>query len=86
MATGRWGIQIGAYTDPGQARRVAESVRWLAPRELGGAKAVLGTTAPFGGHVLYRARLVGLTFQSASAACGKLSAQAQTCVTVPPGG
>ena len=85
MATGRWSIQIGAYTDPGQARRMAESVRSLAPRELGGAQAVLGTTAPFGGRVLYRARLVGLSSQSASAACSKLSAQAQACTTVPPG-
>ena len=86
MATGRWGIQIGAYTNPGQARRMAESVRSLAPRELGGAQAVLGTTEPFGGHVLYRARLVGLSSQMASAACSKLSAQAQSCVTVRPGG
>ena len=86
MATGRWGIQIGAYANPGQARRMAESVRSLAPRELGGAQAALGPTAPFGGQVLYRARLIGLSAHGASAACGALPAQAQPCVIVPPGG
>jgi D-alanyl-D-alanine carboxypeptidase len=86
MATGRWGIQVGAYDNPEQARRMAESVRVLAPVQLGGARAVLGTTAPFGGHVLYRARLLGLSAQTASAACGSLQAHAQACVTVPPGG
>ena len=86
MATGRWAIQIGAYASAGQARRMAESVRSLAPRELGGAQAALGRTAPFGGQVLYRARLTGLSARSASAACGALTAQAQACVTVPPGG
>ncbi len=86
MATGRWGIQIGAYASPGQARRMAESVRSLAPRELGGAQATLGATAPFGGQVMYRARLIGLSARSASAACGELTAQSQACVTVPPGG
>lgn len=85
MAVGRWGIQIGAFTDPGQARRMAESVRSLAPHELGGAQAALGATTPFGGRVLYRARLLGLSAAQAGAACHALTAQAQACVTVAPG-
>ncbi len=86
MATGRWGIQVGAFANAEQARRTAESVRSLAPRELGGAQASLGTTTPFGGQVLYRARLLGLSAQGAQAACSELEAQAQACVTVKPGG
>ena len=86
LSTGRWSIQIGAYPSAGQARRMAESVRSLAPRELGGAQASLGQTAPFGGQVLYRARLTGLSARSASAACSALTAQSQPCLTVPPGG
>ncbi len=84
-ATGGWAVQIGAYTDPDQARRVAESVRNLAPSELGSARAVLGTTAPFGNHVLFRARLSGLSWENALSACGQLSRAGQTCVAVPPG-
>jgi soluble lytic murein transglycosylase-like protein len=89
VARGAWAIQLGAFTgaftDPDQARRMAESARSLAPAQLGSAEAVLGTTAPFGGRVLYRARLAGLTWDSALAACGQLTAQRQTCVAVPPG-
>ncbi len=86
MATGRWAIQVGAFATPEQARRTAESVRSLAPGELGSAQAVLGTTAPFGGQVMYRARLLGLSAQNAAAACRDLRAQAQSCVAVAPGG
>ena len=86
MATGRWAIQVGAFPTPAEARRTAESVRSLAPAELGAAQAVLGTTAPFGGQVMYRARLQGLSAANASAACRDLRAQAQACVAVAPGG
>ncbi len=86
MATGRWAIQVGAFATPEQARRTAESVRSLAPGELGGAQAVLGTTAPFGGQVMYRARLLGLSAENAAAACRDLRAQSQSCVAVRPGG
>ena len=82
---GSWAVQVGAFADPDQARRVAESVRSLAPMQLGAATAVLGRTAPFGERILYRARLQGLSPGSAMAACSLLSAQRQTCVTVPPG-
>jgi hypothetical protein len=85
VARGAWAIQLGAFTDPDQARRMAESARSLAPAQLGSAEAVLGTTAPFGGRVLYRARLAGLTWDAALAACGQLTSQRQTCVAVPPG-
>jgi len=85
-AAGAWSIQVGAFGSPDQARSIAASVRGLAPRELTGARTVVGLTAPFGGHVLYRARLAGLSAQSAAIACSALSAQRQACVTVPPGG
>jgi D-alanyl-D-alanine carboxypeptidase len=84
-ATGGWAVQVGAYTDPDQARRVAESVRNLAPSQLGSARAVLGTTAPFGNRVLFRARLSGLSWENALSACGQLARAGQTCVAVPPG-
>ena len=35
--------------------------------------------------MLYRARLVGLSAESAAAACARLSGQGMDCFTVPPG-
>lgn len=85
MASGRWAVQVGAFATPEMARRTAESVRTLAPRQLGSARTSIGTTAPFGGQVLYRARLAGLSADTASAACVVLQTRAQACVLVPPG-
>jgi D-alanyl-D-alanine carboxypeptidase len=85
VVRGAWAIQLGAFADPDQARRMAESARSLAPAQLGSAQAVLGTTAPFGARVLYRARLAGLSWEDALAACGQLMAQRESCVAVPPG-
>ena len=83
---GAWAIQVGAFADAAQARQVAAAARSLAPQELRGTQSALGATAPFGGHVLYRARLFGLSAQEASMACSLLAARQQACVTVPPGG
>ncbi len=80
-----WGVQVGAFDSPQLARAIAESSRRLAP-QLAAARTMVGVTAPFGGHVLYRARLTGLTEQEAASACRTLSARAAACITVPPGG
>jgi D-alanyl-D-alanine carboxypeptidase len=82
----RWSIQVGAFASPEQARMVADAARGLAPVQLRGAATVLGTTSPFGGRVLYRARLAGLSAYGAQAACARLSAEGHACLTVPPGG
>jgi hypothetical protein len=84
--SGAWSIQVGAFGSPDQARTMAASARGLAPRELSGTRTVVGLTSPFGGHVLYRARLAGLSAQTAAIACSALSAQRLACLTVPPGG
>ncbi len=85
-ADARWGIQVGAFANPDQARQVADRARRVAPEELAGAQTILGTTAPFGGQTLYRARLIGITHPAAENACGRLNAQSWACLTVPPGG
>ena len=85
-ASGAWAIQVGAFADATQARQMASIARSMAPQELRGTETRLGATSPFGGHVLYRARLVGLSAQAAAAACSLLAARQQACVTVPPGG
>jgi hypothetical protein len=53
--------------------------------ELAGAAIALPTTTPFGGQVLYRARLVALSAQTASAACRRLNARQLPCIVVRPG-
>jgi hypothetical protein len=84
-ADARWGVQVGAFIDPGLARATAERARRVAPQELARARTALGKTTPFGGHVLYRARLEGITHPAAQAACGRLTAARWDCLTVPPG-
>jgi hypothetical protein len=84
-ASGAWSVQVGAFADSTQARQVANSSRGLAPQILAGTRIVLGATTPFGGHVLYRARLAGLSAEGAASACRRLASQGQACVTVPPG-
>ena len=86
LAAGRWSVQVGAFANADQARRAAERVRDLSPRELGSARVGLGTTSPFGGQRLYQARLLGLSAQTAALACDNLQAHAQACLRVPPGG
>jgi D-alanyl-D-alanine carboxypeptidase len=81
-----WGIQVGAFANPGLARAVAEGARAQAPDQLRSAALVLPSTAPIGGKVLYRARLVHLSASAASNACTHLNRRQLPCVVVPPSG
>jgi hypothetical protein len=81
---GEWAIQVGAFANPGLARAVAESARAQAPDQLRSATLALQPTAPFGGKVLYRARLARLSPSAASNACTRLNHHQLPCVVVPP--
>jgi D-alanyl-D-alanine carboxypeptidase len=83
---GGWGIQVGAFKNPGLARAVAEGARAQAPEQLRAAALALPPTAPFGNTVLYRARLVHLSASAASSACTHLNKRQLPCVVVPPSG
>jgi hypothetical protein len=48
------------------------------------AQIELVPTTPFGGKIVYRARLGNLTANAASAACTRLAAEQQPCVVVAP--
>jgi hypothetical protein len=82
----RWGVQVGAFTDPAQARQVAENARAVAPAQLAPANTVVGAVTHSDGKVFYRARLMGITEPAADGACGALSARQWPCLAVPPGG
>jgi D-alanyl-D-alanine carboxypeptidase len=81
---GAWGIQVGAFANPGLARAIAEGARAQAPEQLHSAALALPPTTPFGGKVLYRARLIHLSESAASSACTHLNRRQLPCVVVPP--
>ena len=81
-----WAVQVGAFANPGLARAVAEGARAEAPDQLHTAALALPTTAPFGGNILYRARLIGLSASEAAAACSHLNQRQLPCVVVRPAG
>lgn len=78
-----WAIQVGAFANPGLARAVAEGARAEAPDQLRAAALALPPT-PYGGSVLYRARLVHLSASAASDACWQLNQRQLPCVVVQP--
>jgi hypothetical protein len=83
---GDWAIQVGAFASPDLARTVAEGARAQAPDQLHSAVLALQPTAPFGGKVLYRARLAHLSASAAANACTRLNQRQLPCVVVRPPG
>ncbi len=84
-ATPGWGIQVGAFATVELARSTAERARREAPQLLDAAQTRVGATTPFGGAVLYRARLVGIGAQEAAAACARVQRLGTPCMTIAPG-
>jgi D-alanyl-D-alanine carboxypeptidase len=84
-ATGNWAIQVGAFLSPTAARTAAAEARRVVPDLLGAASIAAPPTTPFGGAVLYRARLAALSPETAAQACARLSARGNPCMAVPPG-
>jgi D-alanyl-D-alanine carboxypeptidase len=83
---GGWAIQVGAFATPGLARAVAEGARTEAPIPLRSAVLALPPTTPFGGSVLYRARLANLSASAAADACSQLNRRQLPCIVVSPTG
>lgn len=81
---GGWGIQVGAFASPGLAQSQALRAQHEAADLLSGATLSMPVTTPFGGRVLYRARLVGLPQTLAELACQRLNAAQLPCLIVRP--
>ncbi len=80
-STGGWAIQVGAFGNPGQARAAAAAARGHAGVMLASAHELVGTVHQ--GHaLLYRARLTGLSRESAVGACERLSRKG--CIVLSP--
>ncbi len=80
---GQWAIQVGAFGNEGLARIAVGTAREQAGTVLSGARpAVAGVREPHG--KLYRARLEGLSRDSAMQACERLSRSRTTCIVLSP--
>ncbi len=77
-----WAIQVGAYDNKKKAQSALSAAKARAPSHLKQSKLLI-IPAKNGRKTIYRARLTGLTEQSARAACGTLG---KTCLTLPPRG
>jgi hypothetical protein len=82
-ASGAWGIQVGAFPDPGTSRAAVAQAQAHAAGLLAGARPAIIPVQH--GGTLFRARLVGLSSGAASLACTALSRDGMACFTVPPG-
>ena len=81
--SGQWAIQVGAFSNQAQAQAAAGMARGQAHESLSAARsAVAGVKQPKG--MLYRARLVGLTRDTAVQACEKLSRGRIGCIVLSP--
>jgi D-alanyl-D-alanine carboxypeptidase len=80
---GGWGIQVGAYGDPAASSLAIQRAR-------AGAADLLLESQPTitmiqRGTTLYRARLMGLSADVATAACARLEQYGLDCIAVRPG-
>ncbi|MGY8604582.1 transglycosylase SLT domain-containing protein [Gluconobacter cerinus] len=81
---GDWGIQVGAFANPGQARFAANMARQSAFSPLQASQIQVQPTLSHGTR-FYRARLAGISRAGAASACSSLTAQGMACMAVPPG-
>ncbi len=80
-STGGWAIQVGAFGNAAQAHGAASTARAQAGVLLASAHPAVGTVHQ--GHaLLYRARLTGLSRDTAVQACERLSRKA--CIVLSP--
>lgn len=80
---GDWGVQVGAYDKEGKARVAVGLARNEARIELASARgSITGVQMPHG--ILWRARLTGLSRETAVEACSKLSRTRLGCIVLSP--
>tara|TARA_R110000868_G_scaffold11531_5_gene56485 strand:- start:1300 stop:3024 length:1725 start_codon:yes stop_codon:yes gene_type:complete len=82
---GSWVIQIGAYSDQGDAvSRIRDAIK-AAPKELASAVPVTIPVQSADNRTLYRSRFGGFDGEKeARNACGRLARQKISCIAIPP--
>jgi len=80
-----WGIQVGAFKDDAPARKAANKAVRQLRRNVRNSAQVVVVQVQQGDETIYRARLVGLSRNTANEACRRLQSRKLSCVPVPPG-
>ncbi len=80
---GSWAVQVGAFSNEGQASAATAMAREHVRDVLGSAHTVVAGVRQPGG-TLYRARLSGLSHEAAAEACERLSHARTSCMVVSP--
>lgn len=82
VRTGGWGIQVGAYGRPGDARQAAETARHHERYQLASARMIV-MPVHVSQRLLYRARLSGLSENAAVNACQAIRGRSPCMVLSP---
>jgi hypothetical protein len=83
VAPGQWAIQVGAFANPGQAHSALLAAQHSAHTEL--AVAHPFTSSVHQGHgVLWRARMTGMSRETAIQACEKITHGRSNCIVLSP--
>jgi D-alanyl-D-alanine carboxypeptidase len=80
-----WGIQVGAFKDDAPALKAANTAARQLRRNVRNAAQVVVVPVRQGDDTIYRARLLGLSRNTANEACRRLQSRKLSCVPVPPG-
>ncbi|WP_408740339.1 transglycosylase SLT domain-containing protein [Acetobacter sp. AN02] len=83
VVTKDWGIQVGAFASTAQASGAVARARSGAGGALSGARQQVSPVTTAHGQ-FYRARLTGITRDSAIAACQRLERRPGNCIVVSP--
>jgi hypothetical protein len=81
--SGHWAIQVGAYSNSSQAHAALGSARQHARDALADARSNVSTVRQ-ARHVLYRARMTGLSRDAAVQACERLARGRNGCIVLSP--
>ena len=84
-ATGQWAIQVGAFARQGMAHGALHSVQDHARVELAVAHPYVESVHQGRAH-LWRARMTGMSHDTAKQACQKLTHTRTACIVLPPDG
>lgn len=83
VGPGQWAIQIGAFANANMAHSALDAARGHAGAEFGVARPFVGSVKQ--GHgVLWRARMTGMSRETAVGACEKITHSRGTCVVLSP--
>lgn len=82
-SSGQWAIQVGAFSNQDLARTALSQARGKATSELSVGRTYVGSVRQKNG-LLYRARMTGLSKDTAVQACEKIARGRMNCIVLSP--